>query len=150
MPRCPSDLNLAPDRTRFLGRACDFVVEFASIHQQVHANLESSTTTYKAAADVHRRDIDFKVGDLVWGVLTKDRINPGTFNKVKARKICPLEILEKINNSAYRLRLPPHMRTADVFIVKHLVLYIASDEAENSGTNFLRTPGDLMYFPFSF
>ncbi|KAG7532368.1 Zinc finger CCHC-type [Arabidopsis thaliana x Arabidopsis arenosa] len=77
-------------------------------------------------------------------VLGLPRTQRGTFNKLKARKIGPLEILEKINNNAYRLHLPPHIRTADVFNVKHLVPYLAGDDAENSETNFLLTPGDLM------
>lgn len=32
LPRCPADLALTPDRTRFHGRACDFVEEFTAIH----------------------------------------------------------------------------------------------------------------------
>ena len=35
-------------------------------------------------------------------------------------KIGPVEIVEKINSNAYRLKLPSHIRTADVFNVKHL------------------------------
>ncbi|CAL9241813.1 unnamed protein product [Arabidopsis halleri] len=112
--------------------------------ENVHSNLEISTAKYKSVADVHRRNVEFKVGDLVWAVLTKDRFKPGTYNKLKSRKIGPLEIVEKINNNAYRLKLPPHMHTADVFNVKHLVPFEAEDEDENSRANFLLTSGDLM------
>jgi len=144
LPRCPADLGISPDRTRFHGRACDFVDDFAAVHEKVHSNLEIATEKYKKADDAHRRDVTFNVGDLVWAVLTKDRFKPGTYNKLKSRKIGPLQVLEKINNNAYRLQLPPHMQTADVFNVKHLVPYVASEEAEYSRTNFLSTPGDLM------
>ncbi|KAG7536795.1 Ribonuclease H-like superfamily [Arabidopsis suecica] len=144
LPRCSADLGISPDRTRFHGRACDFVDELAVIHEQVHSNLEVSTEKYKTAADVHRRDVQFNVGDLVWDVLTKDRFKPGTYNKLKSRKIGPLEVLAKINNNAYRLRLPPQMHTVDVFNVKHLVPYVAEEDDENSRSNFLLTPGDLM------
>ncbi|KAG7552856.1 Reverse transcriptase domain [Arabidopsis thaliana x Arabidopsis arenosa] len=139
-PRGPLDLSVVPDRTRFHGRACDVVEEFTIIHEQVHANLEASTSKYKAAADEHRRDVQFQVGDLVWAVLTKDRFPASTYNKLKARKIGPLEVLEKINNNAYRLRLPPHMHTANVFNVKHLFPYVPDDDNENSGTNFSLPP----------
>ena len=44
----------------------------------------------------------------------------GEYNKLAARKIGPLEILEKINPNAYRLKLPSHMHTSNVFNVKHL------------------------------
>ncbi|KAL1218313.1 hypothetical protein V5N11_022857 [Cardamine amara subsp. amara] len=147
LPRCPADLALSPDRTRFHGRACDFVEDFAALHEQVHSNLETATRKYKSAVDIHRRDVQFEVGDLVWAVLTKDRFKPCTYNKLKSRKIGPLEIVEKINNNAYRLKLPPHMNTADVFNVKHLVPFIAEDgvdDTQNLRSNFLLTPGDLM------
>ena len=56
----------------------------------------------------------------VWAILTKDRFPVGEYNKLAARKIGHLEILEKINPNAYRLKLPSHMRTSDVFNVKAL------------------------------
>ena len=57
----------------------------------------------------------------MWAVLTKDRFPAGEYNKLSAKKIGLLEVLEKINPNAYRLKLPSHLRTADVFNVKHLI-----------------------------
>ena len=47
----------------------------------------------------------------------------GEYKKLATGKIDLLEILEKINLNAYRLKLPSHMHTSDIFIVKHLVPY---------------------------
>lgn len=141
VPRGPVDLTLAPDRTREHGRACDMVEEFTSLHQQVKVNLEKATAAYKSHVDVKRREVQFSVGDQVWAVLTKDRFPAHSYNKLKARKVGPLEILEKINNNAYRLRLPPQMRTADVFNVKHLVPYLPEDDDSISRTNASLPPG---------
>ncbi|CAA7060962.1 unnamed protein product [Microthlaspi erraticum] len=132
-PRAPVDLSLPQDRTRFHTRACDTVEEISSLHHQVKENLEKSMEKYKAAVDVHRREVQFNVGNLVWAVLTKDRFPQGQYNKLKSRKVGPLEILEKINNNAYRLHLP---LTAVVFNVKHLVPYLPADDTTNSGSNF--------------
>ncbi|KAH9681967.1 Endonuclease [Citrus sinensis] len=74
-------------------------------------------------SDKKRRALEFQVGDLVWAILTKDKFLVGEYNKLSARKIGPLEIIEKINPNAYRLKLPSHIRTADVFNVKHLIPY---------------------------
>ena len=57
----------------------------------------------------------------MWAVLTKDRFPVGEYNKLSAKKIGPVEIVEKINFNAYLLKLPSHIRTADLFNVKHLV-----------------------------
>ncbi|KAI9160080.1 hypothetical protein LWI28_003709 [Acer negundo] len=78
-------------------------------------------------------------------VLTKDRFAIGEYNKLAAKKIGPLEIVEKINPNAYRLKLPSHIRTHNVFNVKHLIPFHGDssddDTAINSRTNFLQ-PGE--------
>ncbi|CAA7049919.1 unnamed protein product [Microthlaspi erraticum] len=135
-PRAPVDLSMPPDKNRFHARACDTVEEFTALHHRVKANLEKAVEKYKAAVDVHRREVQLNVGDLVWAVLTKDRFPQGQYNKLKPRKVGPLEILEKINSNAYRLRLPPHMHTADVFNVKHLLPYLPEDDMANSDSNY--------------
>nr|GFB03987.1 reverse transcriptase domain-containing protein [Tanacetum cinerariifolium] len=62
-------------------------------------------------------------------------------------KIGPLEIVEKINYNAYRLKLPSHIRYYDVFNVNHLISYHGDssddDLAMNSRTNFVY-PGGMM------
>ena len=73
--------------------------------------------------------MEFDVGDFVWAVLTKDRFPAGEYNKLSAKKIGPLEVLEKINPNVYRLKLPSHVHTADVFNVKHLILF--TDDSSN-------------------
>ncbi|KAH9751433.1 hypothetical protein KPL71_014293 [Citrus sinensis] len=52
-----------------------------------------------------------------------DRFLVGEYNKLSAKKIGPLEIIEKINPNAYRLKLPSHIRTTYVFNVKYLIPY---------------------------
>ena len=69
----------------------------------------------------------------MWAVLIKDKFPIGEYNKLSAKKIGPVEIIEKINSNAYRLKLPSYIRTADVFNVKHLVPYIgdSSDDSDS-------------------
>ena len=89
--------------------------------------------------------MEFDVGDYVWAVLTKDCFPTGDYNKLYAKKIGPVEIVEKINPNAYRLRLPSHIRTADVFNMKHLIPFTGDssddDVVANSRSNFL-SPGE--------
>lgn len=55
--------------------------------------------------------------------MTKDRFPAHEYNKLAAQKIGPLKITEKINQNAYRMKLPSHIHTSDVFNVKHLIPY---------------------------
>ncbi|PKI37872.1 hypothetical protein CRG98_041733 [Punica granatum] len=60
------------------------------------------------------------------------------YNKLSTRKIGPVEVIEKINSNAYRLKLPSHIRTANVFNVKHLIPYTGdSSDEDDSRANSL-------------
>ncbi|KAI9174071.1 hypothetical protein LWI28_011480 [Acer negundo] len=141
VPRSPIDQIPLPSKTRVHGKAEDFVQGLHEVHKQVQENLLQSVEKYKLAADKKRRHLEFDVGDFVWAVLTKDRFAVGEYNKLAAKKIGPLEIVEKINPNAYRLKLPSHIRTYNVFNVKHLIPFHGDssddDTAINSRTNFL-------------
>ena len=105
-----------------------------------------SNEKYKRSADSKRRNVTFDEGDLVYAVLTKDRFPMGTYNKLKARKIGPVKILNRINENAYQLELPENVYTSDVFNVKHLVPYYGDEQSVeeeliNSRTNFSQ-PGE--------
>lgn len=146
-PRSPLDLAPVPDLQRVHATADELVHHLQQIHDEAAQNLVASSTKYKTAADKHRRHVEFEVGDFVWAVLIKERFSTGTYNKLGPRKIGPFEIIEKINPNAYRLRLPSHIHTADVFNVRHLIPYhgdLSDDDFStlpNSGTNFL-FPGE--------
>ncbi|GKA13150.1 putative nucleotidyltransferase, ribonuclease H [Tanacetum coccineum] len=125
----------------------DFVAGLYGVHKAVHENLVRVNSKYKQDADHKRRHVDFEEGDFVWAVLTKDRFHVREYNKLSAKKIGPLEIVEKINSNAYHLKLPSHIRCSDVFNVKHLIPYHGDssddDLAMNSRANFVY-PGGMM------
>lgn len=135
VPRCPLDLATTPDRTRHHGGAIDFVNDIQTVHKQAQTNLELSAVKYKTAADVKRREVIFAPGDLVWVYLTKERLPLREYNKLKSKKIGPVEVVECINPNAYRVRLPAHLRTSDVFNVKHLTPFHGDNDQPDSWAN---------------
>ncbi|KAF7130340.1 hypothetical protein RHSIM_Rhsim10G0033500 [Rhododendron simsii] len=138
VPRAPVDLAPVPDLKRVHGKATELIAHLQDVHTTTQQNLLEATAKYKCAADKKRRLLEFAVGDFVWAVLTKDRFSAGEYNKLAARKIGPLEVVEKINSNAYRLQLPSHIRTSNVFNVKHLFPYHgdnSDDEPANSRSN---------------
>ncbi|GJR75541.1 putative nucleotidyltransferase, ribonuclease H [Tanacetum coccineum] len=124
----------------------DFVAGLHDVHKAIHENLVCANSKYKQDADHKRRHVDFEEGDFVWVVLTKDRFPVGEYNKLSAKKVGSLEIVEKINSNAYRLKLPSHIRCSDVFNVKHLIPYHGDssddDLAMNSRMNFFYPRGN--------
>ena len=87
------------------------------------------------------------MSDFVWIVLTKDQFSVGDYNKLSTEKIGHVDIIEKINPNTYRLKLPSHIRTANVFNIKYLVPYVGDsssgdDDAENSRVNFIHPGGN--------
>nr|GEU61740.1 putative reverse transcriptase domain-containing protein [Tanacetum cinerariifolium] len=90
--------------------------------------------------------VDFEVGDFVWAVLTNDRFPVGEYNKLSAKKIGPLEIVEKMDSNAYCLKLPSYIQCSNVFNVKHLLSYHGNssdeDSVGNSRTNFVYPRGN--------
>ncbi|GJY28282.1 hypothetical protein Tco_0404049 [Tanacetum coccineum] len=82
----------------------------------------------------------------MWAASTKDHFPVGEYNKLSTKKIGPLEIIEKIDSNAYRLKLPNHIRCSDVFNVKHLLPYHGDssddDLVVNSRENFVYPRGN--------
>ncbi|KAI3760252.1 hypothetical protein L1987_50645 [Smallanthus sonchifolius] len=145
-PRGPLDLMSLPVPGSVPKKVKDFVEGLHEIHKDVHDNLVRANSKYKQVADQKRRHVEFEEGDFVWAVLTKDRFSVGEYNKLSAKKIGPVEIVEKINSNAYRLKLPSHTRCSDVFNVKHLLPYYgdtSDDEgATDSRSNFFYPGGN--------
>ena len=108
----------------------DFVTQLYDIHHLTKQNLLESIAKFKRDADLKRR-LNFEVGDFVWAMLTKDCFPIGEYNKLSAWKIGLVEIIEKINSNFYRLKLPSHIRTIDVFNVKHLVPFHGDSSSED-------------------
>lgn len=134
-------MSTLPDRTRIHGDAAAFIDTIADVHVATKTHLEASTLKYKTTADSHRRRLVFEVGDRVWAVLTKNRMPARAYNKLKAKKIGPLEVLERINDNAYRLQLPDGINTSDVFNVKYLSRFVPADSLDDSRSNLSNPEG---------
>jgi hypothetical protein len=138
-------LNLAPfpDLKRTHTKAKDLIAQIQEGHKLTIQNLQESTAKYKVEVDKKCRPLELEEGDFVWAVLTKDRFPIVEYNKLAACKIGPVEIMKKINANVYQLKLSSHIKTSDVFNVKHLVPFIedSSEEDANSRENSIQ-PGE--------
>ena len=92
--------------------------------RKAKAFLEMAKNRWSKHADAHRRDVNYKVGDMV--LLSTKHItlkSPGT-RKLLPRWIGPFSVLKRIGELAYRLDLPDSMqRIHPVFHVSKLKPY---------------------------
>lgn len=142
-PNSITDLAPIPCSKNTSVEADEFARHIRNTHEQVKTQIEANNAKYKAVADIHRRKVVFQEGDFVWAVLTKDRMPARVNVKLHDRKVGPCRILKKINDNAYKLQLPSHLNTSDVFNVKHLVPFKGDLTSNyNSRASSFSTGGD--------
>ena len=83
---------------------------------------------YKASTNKHRKVITFKPGDLVWIHLRKERFPSRRKKKFILRSDGPFNVLEKVNDNAYKLELPGDMCVSSRFNVSDLTPYLEDEE----------------------
>lgn len=100
-----------------------------AILQQLKLNLLKAQQYMKTQADKRRRDIQFEVGELVLVKLQpyrKHSIALRKTQKLSMRYFGPFEVLEKIGNVAYKLKLPDTARIHPVFHISLLKKFVGS------------------------
>ncbi|PKU65398.1 hypothetical protein MA16_Dca013543 [Dendrobium catenatum] len=108
--------------------AATFTDRFTEMLSNVRQQLIQANQKYKTAADVHRRQRLFNVGDLVMVRLRRERFPSGTYSKLARRKIGPLLITKKINDNAYTVALPADCNTSPTFNVSDIWPYVPPDD----------------------
>jgi hypothetical protein len=125
------DLSLQ-DKTSAQGEV--FAEHIKSLHDQVRRHLQQQNEKYKARADQGKRDLQFKVGDLVLAYLRKERLPKGTPHKLLMKKIGPLKILHKYGNNAYEVELPPNLGISPIFNVGDLYPFKGTIDEDTLGS----------------
>jgi hypothetical protein len=89
---------------------------------------------YRIAASKGRKEVKLEPGDLVWVHLRKDRFSDLRKSKVMPRAAGPFKILEKINDIAYKLELPPEFGVSSIFNILDLKPYLGEEDELESRT----------------
>ncbi|CAM8885176.1 unnamed protein product [Rhodiola kirilowii] len=100
----------------------DFVKK---LHQKVTNNLEEKIEKYKQQADKHRKEVTFEPGDWVWLHMRQERFPDKRKSKLAPRGDGLFQVLEKINDNAYKLDLPCEFTISHTFNVTELAPFHA-------------------------
>ena len=82
------------------------------------------------------------MGDLVWLHLKKDRFPELRKSKLMPHAAGPYKILEKINDNAYKLELPPEFRVSPTFNIADLKPHLGEEDELESRTTPLQEGED--------
>jgi len=118
------------------------VNEIQELHKRVKDQIEKSNERYQSQANKHRKQALFKPGDLVWVHHRKERFPSKRKSKLMPRADGPFEVLEKINNNAYKIDLPGEYGVSYIFNVADLKPYFEDDHLENLRANSLQQGED--------
>lgn len=110
------------------------------LHTKVRANIEKKNEQYAKQANKGRVKVIFEPGDWVWVHMRKERFPTQRKSKLQPRGDGPFQVLEKINDNAYKLDLPSEYgNISATFNVADLSLF---DNRSHSRTNPFKEGGN--------
>lgn len=113
-------LNFKTDYSNTVPRAEEITTTFRKLNEFLTAQLKDSQEAMKRFADRKRLDIQYNVGDWVY-LSSSDLRTTRPSKKLSHTFIGPFEISAKINDNAYRLKLPVRYKIHRVFNVSKLL-----------------------------
>jgi len=127
-PRTPIDLLPLPttERTHSDASACAEFIH--KLHETTKANIEKKIEKYRIAGSEGRKDIKLELGDLVWLHLRNDRFPELCNSKLMPRASGPYNVIEKINDNACKLELPPKSEVSPSFNILDLKPYLGEED----------------------
>lgn len=126
-PLSPLDLAPSTDKQQFSSDAESRAKEIKKLHEQVREQIRKQNSKYKTQCDKHRKQQIFKVGDLVWIHLRKERFPNQPNAKLSPRADGPFKIVQKINDNAYKVELPGTYGVSATFNVADLSPYLDNE-----------------------
>jgi len=79
--------------------------EIEHLHERVKLKIEKSNASYQAQANKHKQRMVFQPRDLVWIHLRKEWFPSKRKSKLMPRADGPFEVLKRVNDNAYKVKL---------------------------------------------
>nr|KYP34762.1 Transposon Ty3-I Gag-Pol polyprotein [Cajanus cajan] len=120
----------------------DFIKKY---HEKIKSQIENQTQKYAKYNNKGRKKITFEVRDWVWLHLRKDRFPTQRMSKLNPRGDGPFQVIQKINDNAYKLDLPSEYSISSSFNVCDLTPFLGDkdmDEDLNLRTDTSQEGGD--------
>ncbi|KAK6128555.1 hypothetical protein DH2020_037699 [Rehmannia glutinosa] len=76
------------------------------LHEKAKLNIERRTEQYTVQANKNRKKVVFEPGDWVWVHMRPEHFSAHRKSKLQPRGDGPFQVLERINDNAYKIDLP--------------------------------------------
>jgi hypothetical protein len=98
------------------------------MHETTKLNIEKMNEKYRIASSKGQKEVKLELGYLVWLHLRKERFLNLRKSKLISRFDSPFTILEKTNDNAYKVELPPEFGVSHTFNISDLRPYLGEDD----------------------
>jgi len=73
------------------------------LHEQIRGQIKRTNEAYKAGANKYHKQLEFKLGDVVWLSLRKERFPSRRKNKLMDRSDGHFKVIEIVGSNACKL-----------------------------------------------
>ena len=98
------------------------------LHESVRQHIEKKNEQYATKANKGRQQVLFEPGDWVWVHMRKERFPTRRRSKLHPRRDGPFQVIERINDNAYKLDLPSEYNISATFNVSDLSPFDVGDD----------------------
>ncbi|XP_012836525.1 PREDICTED: uncharacterized protein LOC105957140, partial [Erythranthe guttata] len=116
------------------------------IHEEAREHIVRRNDQVANRANKGRKHLTFQQGDWVWVHFRKERFPNQRSSKLKPRGDGPFQVLEKINDNAYKIDLPSEYQVSSTFNVSDLSPF---DVGSDSRTNHFQEGEDDTIHPIT-
>ena len=142
-PLTPLDLLPLPNISVFKHKEGQAKADFVKqMHERVKEQIEKKNESYARQANKGRKKVVFQPGDWVWIHMRKERFPEKRKSKLQSRGDGPFQVLEKVNDNAYKIELPGEYNISSTFNVSDLSLFDAEVGDFDLRTNPLQEGGN--------
>jgi hypothetical protein len=106
-----------------------------TLHKSVQQQIEKRNCVYATKANKGRKHVVFQVGDWVWVHIRKERFLAHRKSKLQPRGDGPFQILERINDNAYKVDLLGEYGVSATINVFDLTLFDVGDDLRSNQAN---------------
>jgi hypothetical protein len=141
-PRALIDILPLPTSERIYSDAKEHADFILQIHETTKHNIEKMNEKYRIASSKGRNEVKLESGDLVWLHLRKDRFPDLRKSKLMSRADASFKIIEKINDNAYKLELPPEFGVSPSFNILDLKPHLGEEDTLELRTTSIQEEED--------